>query len=466
MKSIKKFLAIPLSFGATLAMAQMTSFHAINMGLEDPILGTARYTGMAGAMGVLGGNSSSLRDNPAGIGTSTTSDIGLSFNVHTDAEGKASFNMNDASAIFNFNHGKRGYVSTAVAIAYNRVANSGRRIYRFGEIEYKDVDDLGGQYPPTYGTFSDDNVEKGGTGEINIAYAGNVNNMFFFGISLGVVTTDYKQTNLYNKLSDDNWDIFERNYPSPMDYARHTEGAGVNFKAGFIVQPTDFMRAGISIQTPTKVEYDEVWDFYYPLEGKDHSGYSREDYSYEIHHPFKFGGGLAFMIDDRVNIGLDYHARNVGKTWVEYAGRESRSLSSEFSYMGKVEHTAKLGVEVNVVGGLDLRCGFAMVSAPQMEWSDAKQYGMRYRGYDMGMIGLDKKIPNYGVTTALDRKYITGGIGYTGKCFYADFAFSRKLVNEEYTEYIPFTVEESRDIVYEKHKRGYNNYTLSLGFRF
>ena len=41
---------------------------ALKMSLDEPVLGTARYSGMAGAMGALGGDGSAIKDNPAALG--------------------------------------------------------------------------------------------------------------------------------------------------------------------------------------------------------------------------------------------------------------------------------------------------------------------------------------------------------------------------------------------------------------
>lgn len=460
-----------MAFVASLATAQVTAFHTTNLGLEDPVLGTARYSGMAGAMGSLGGNSSSVKDNPAGLATSTLSDIGLTFNVHADNEGKCSFNMNDASAVFNFNHHSSGYVSSALAISYNRIRNYSNRLYRYGTINYTDLDASGALVGTSTGSFSDEGVEKGGSGEVNFAYAGNINNMFYFGLSLGLTTLRYNQRSIYQKTSLDpqNVNDWDRNWLYPDDFYRTTEGSGINFKIGMIFQPTDFMRIGASIQTPTKYNCTDYWEFY--QENADEQGNSvnaltDSEYNYELHLPFKFNAGIGFMINDRVNLGIDYSMKDFSKTWVEMNGIENRPLEEDIENLGKKQNTIKIGAEINVVEGLDIRAGYALTSAPMKNADDMKEYAQRVGGLYLDADANTGFVPNYGVTMTKNTQYFTAGLGYTGKVCYIDFAYVRRLANEQYFEAIPGTAADFTSLKVEDNKRGGNDFMLTLGLRF
>lgn len=62
--------------------AQATQFDAMRMAQTD-IIGTARYMGMAGAFGALGGDVSAIKDNPAGLGIYRSSEVTATFNIAT-----------------------------------------------------------------------------------------------------------------------------------------------------------------------------------------------------------------------------------------------------------------------------------------------------------------------------------------------------------------------------------------------
>lgn len=78
MSNMKKlFLALMLSLGVMGAGAQ-TVYDAMNIAQKD-LNGTARFVGMGGAMGALGGDITTMGTNPAGIGIYRSSDASLTF---------------------------------------------------------------------------------------------------------------------------------------------------------------------------------------------------------------------------------------------------------------------------------------------------------------------------------------------------------------------------------------------------
>ena len=74
----KNILAITVLLNCTLIMAQ-TEFDALKL-VQSDLNGTARYMSMAGAFGALGGDASSIKDNPAGLGIYRSSEITTTLN--------------------------------------------------------------------------------------------------------------------------------------------------------------------------------------------------------------------------------------------------------------------------------------------------------------------------------------------------------------------------------------------------
>lgn len=96
--------------------------------------GTARFMGVGGAMGALGGDASVLFYNPAGIGIYRSSEITLSLNGNwnnLDMNGSRStegdFNLQNVAYIgtWNFNR-NRGLVNINIGVAFNRMKNYNR----------------------------------------------------------------------------------------------------------------------------------------------------------------------------------------------------------------------------------------------------------------------------------------------------------------------------------------------------
>lgn len=81
MKHLKITLAMfcaALSFGS---VAAQTTIYDANRVLGSDLNGTARYVGMGGAMGALGGDITTMGTNPAGIGIYRSSDVMVSFGL-------------------------------------------------------------------------------------------------------------------------------------------------------------------------------------------------------------------------------------------------------------------------------------------------------------------------------------------------------------------------------------------------
>ena len=432
------------ALSATIANAQdINAYKLLNLSLEDPTLGSARYAGMGGAMGAIGGVSSALKDNAASIAAGTKSDIGLTFDLYSNNDGQCSFAVSDASLLFNIDHNNNsGYMSSALAITYNRNRTFDSDMFIEDRI---------------YNSTTNDH-EEGGTDAINFAYAGNINNQFYFGVAVGITDLRFEKNNIYR---DDN--VYN-------DYEISADGTGCNFNVGLLYQPTDFLRVGVGIQTPTLYNIDESWSF---IENKKET---LDDYPYKIHTPMKFSAQLGFMVGDRANIGIDYSMRNYTRMWGEFANLKIRELEKDIKDICKTQHTLKVGAEVNVVGGLDIRAGYAVCTAPVLEAKEAcnklETLGGAYVGdyWDQDSEGTFYYGPIYSFTSPKLRQYISAGFGYSGRVAYVDFAYIRKLATVQYMLQQPYEGTCNLVSTYANElgdqKYGSNHFMLSFGFHF
>ena len=71
---MKRYIIVGLSIFTSLLTFAQTEFDAYKV-VQTDINGTARYMGMAGAFGALGGDASSIKDNPAGLGVYRRSEL-------------------------------------------------------------------------------------------------------------------------------------------------------------------------------------------------------------------------------------------------------------------------------------------------------------------------------------------------------------------------------------------------------
>ncbi|MBQ0157358.1 MAG: hypothetical protein KBT22_12440 [Bacteroidales bacterium] len=437
------------ALSATMANAQdINVYKALNQSLEDPTLGSARYAGMGGAMGAIGGVSSALKDNAASIAAGTSSDIGLTFNLYSNNDGQCSFVVSDASLLFNIEHNSSGYVSSALGITYNRNRTYDRDMFLIDK---------------TYSSTTNDH-EEGGTDVVNFAYAGNINNQLYFGVAVGITDLRFEKTNIY------------RDNELHAELISESNGTGCNFNVGLLYQPTDAVRFGIGVQTPTMYYIDEYWEM------KENRISSDDDYHYKLHTPMKFSAQAGFMIGDRANIGIDYSMRNYSRMWTEMNNIKMRLIEQDIKEVCKTQHTLKAGAEINIVDGFDVRAGYAVCTAPVLESYEAcnklNNLGGAYSGdywdsyvNDEG-VNIDEFYgPMYSFSSPKMRQYISAGFGYSGKIAYVDFAYIRKIANTEYMLNSPFN-EYQCNLVSEYAskqgviKEGSNHFMLSFGFHF
>ena len=83
---MKKHILIPLLLlaGSLTANAQNETIYDFMHASADELNGTARYVGVGGAMGAIGGDASAVNSNPAAIGVYRTTEVAASLNVFWD----------------------------------------------------------------------------------------------------------------------------------------------------------------------------------------------------------------------------------------------------------------------------------------------------------------------------------------------------------------------------------------------
>ncbi|MBL0131894.1 MAG: hypothetical protein IPP43_12925 [Chitinophagaceae bacterium] len=89
-----------------------------------------------------------------------------------------------------------------------------------------------------------------GITEVAIAFAGNRNDKFYFGWTLGIPFVNYEKEATFTEADATS------NLNNKFDFARITDnlattGNGANLKLGIIYKPVEYVRLGLAIHTPT-----------------------------------------------------------------------------------------------------------------------------------------------------------------------------------------------------------------------
>lgn len=416
-------------------MAQ-SAYDALNISQTNPVLGTARYSAMAGAMGALGGNASTMKDNPAGLGIYRSFDISFTPSFAINNDGEMNFNLNNFGAVINFgnrNQRTKGYVTSSLGISFNRLRNYSHYSY-MSEMnsDYTVTDVMGDDYTPDliyekamrlglidengYSLFAyDENgnslpfdkswklSESGRSFEWNFSYGMNISNRFYWGVSIGARSIRYVQKSLYDEACVDGSSWYLDNYYK-------VTGTGANVKLGAIVRATDWLRVGFAFHTPTFYDLEEETsaDFDYNNQYADEPQISNYYYEYSLQTPMKLQASLGFVIAKRAVIGVEYNYENfksmrlkANDIVLDYEGEIIKSEMNKTSSL-------KVGTEVKIIDQLALRAGFAFVGKPMQTFTQE----------------LTENTFLYNpVSVPKTSMFITGGVGYSGDHFYCDLAY-------------------------------------------
>ena len=452
--------------------------------------GTARYVSMGGAFGALGGDFSSVCTNPAGLGIYRSSEFMFTpmFSYNTTSSNYLDGTLDDYKFRMNFSNlgfvathvsGKeQGWITTNFAFGYNRLAdfnryikiegvnNDGSMTDYFAKLangtKYDGLGDLWSdigfawdsylidpanidttQYKTALSKYGETQTKdintKGGMGEYSFTLAGNYSNKLYMGGTFGIQSVRYIEHSDYTESDPkDSIPAFNSfNYQNDLK----TTGAGFNFKFGIIYRPTDWIRIGGSIHTPTFFNLHDEYNSSLKSSFADNlhgSGETYEtpltSYDYQLTTPFRAIGSLGFILAKTAIIGIEYEYIDYTVARLradDYFFRtENNSIQTAYTSTGNI----KIGAEIKS-GPLCVRGGYGL-------------YGSPFRS---GLANEDATRTSY-----------NAGFGIRNDNFYFDMAFSYNVVEEKYFLYDPSVVENpAADI-----KTSYIGAIATFGFKF
>lgn len=280
-----------------------------------PLKGSARQMAVGGAMGSLGGDIGTLFVNPAGLGFFKTKEwvVSPGFILNnskanfrgTDTMIKRSgFDLGMLGVVVGFNEKGSKWANQAFSIGFNQTANFNNNVYykglnnqsSYSEVfanEFKrsglSIDDAINDPTQAYSsalalyTYLVDTFRTGSTGpdslviksqpevllekgialqqekrietrggiyELALGYAANMDDKLYLGGSIGIPFVSYTRRTFYREsdpsgITNNNFDYFQYNDTLT------TTGAGINLKLGAIYKPSEFVRLGFAVHTPT-----------------------------------------------------------------------------------------------------------------------------------------------------------------------------------------------------------------------
>ncbi|MBO5252045.1 MAG: hypothetical protein J6B31_08680 [Bacteroidaceae bacterium] len=486
----KKMLVVAGLMMSMVATAQNAYDAQIALGSE--LNGTARFIGMGGAMGALGGDISVMGTNPAGIGIYRRNDFSISFGANNTAtesafkgssmkedRTKASFDQvgfvysykvgNETSlryVNFGFNYHKSmnfnrlfsmGGMLDGLSQSWQlaqEMDNAGMNetvydeIWNAAEYNINPYQKYWNQYP-VLGIMGTDmgvvdfydgalgwpgysnrfySEEKGGISQYDFNVAFNIEDRVYVGATLGVYDLKYDRYSSYSEELDN--DNGEENGNYSLENYYRLEGTGVDLKLGVIVRPFEEspFRVGLAIHTPT----------WYDLSESYNATMSSDIYAYDDAYTTTLSDNFDptyTIYDYRMQTPWKFNI-NAGTT---FAGLVA--LGAEYEYQdyssAKLEDVEgyELGgqssVEANLKGVHTFRVGMEARLAPQVSLRAGYNYSSAMFNKD-AYNALEVYRTNTDFNNIQERNTLTCGLGYRGNVIYADLAYKYDMYKSEF----------------------------------
>lgn len=535
-KNILTAFTVCALFGATHGYAQ-SAIDAMQISQRD-FKGTARFMSMGGAFTALGGDLSAINVNPAGIGVYRSSEIGLTLDLDFQSAKGQSPGITASDSQTKFYCNNFGYVGTAKlggvmetfswGVTYNRQVSFDRRVsgraypvgtsltdyiasftngvfagdmafdnnynpYLDSNIDWLSIlgyssylintpNGMDDRYTGLYNSNTESDaemsvLEKGYVDNYQFTFGGNLSNIVYWGLGIGVDDLRYvRQTYFSESMKDAT--VYSSNAagtaPGSAEYALYndkvTTGTGLNVSFGLIFRPIQELRIGASIKSPTWYNITESYigsvDYYMQaytnenaLQGTE---YTDEAYfTWKMRSPWRFNIGAAAVLGASAIVSVDYERimyndmtmkTPVYNNWGSITGYQSADyLNQDIKAYTQGANSVRVGAEYRVTPKLSARLGY------NVQFTNiSEQYRDGYQ--EILTSGTD---PSF----SLDKttSYISAGLGYKFSNFYADLTYVHK--NAKSTLH-PYT---SYGSVYAPHfdiTQNNNSFVLSLGYKF
>ena len=450
--------------------------------------GTARFIGLGGAFGSLGGDMSVAGINPAGLAiyrspvltitpgvfnntsTSTFSEFNnlknddFEYRMTLDNIGyiwaKSNKSGSLAGSAFGFGYNKLndfnqriiiGPVNsenTSLADYYTNRLNDTENTFSDFELDYYVypfldagiVVDRGSEYAndfrdAEYGQTMEKSITRyGNKGEYFISYAANFSDILYVGGTFGIQKFTFNEnTNHLERDIDNRSDTI--NSINFREYYE-IEGSGVNFKFGMIFRPVDFLRLGAAFHSPTKYSLTSNYFTIASAAFDQVSGYSNTsvyspeaEFDYEVLTPYKAIFSLGFILDKYGLISIDYEWVDYTKMKLQADGESYSDINSEINDDFVSTSNIKAGAEIRL-GTISLRGGYAFYGDPYSSVNE---------------------------NSGQDISVFSGGLGINSKNYFIDFGLVSYELNEKHNLYYDYS---------SKINSRLTKFLVTLGFRF
>lgn len=304
----KSIVTASLLIAALASASAQSEFDALKFNSTD-IVGSARFVGMGGAMGALGGDPSSININPAGLGVYRSFmeiSLGMGVNINKTSADWGGTTTNDSRTHVPFNHASfiigytnknksKGVVGNNFGFSYSKLKDFHRNMAISAQNQASSMTDYLAAYTNNSEFLNGDFKNLGDYGDLRNGYLSSmawnaylinpkapgdtssiipalaqgetVNpeylseergylNEYTFSYGMNISNMVYWGVSmgvqdLYYTRETSYYESFANNGNMELINRIETKGTGVNFNAGVIVKPIDQLRLGVAVHSPT-----------------------------------------------------------------------------------------------------------------------------------------------------------------------------------------------------------------------
>ncbi|MGD0754173.1 MAG: outer membrane protein transport protein [Bacteroidales bacterium] len=458
--------------------------------------GTARFMSMGGAFTALGGDISSLSQNPAGLGVFRSSEITITpqlfqvkttagFNGVSSSDNLSNFNLGQIGIVSNLisNNKETGLITLSLGYSFNKTDNLSQSVVIQGVSNTSSMADYwaalgnknggtfyqnlqgaegiafdawimdtvtgsgGKSYATALSNYGDNPpsvygqtvrrlvTNEGYIGEHAFSIGGNYSNKIFFGATFGITVLRF--TSDYEHL--ESTDIAMPSLFQSFTYTDHFEdkGTGYTLKLGAIYKPVDAVRIGLAFHSPTWYKINEYYynDITSRFTDGSHYEYSNDParFNYSLATPFRVLAGVGVQIRKFALLSADYEYVDYSTARFSETGYDAENLEIKNSL--KATSNIRFGGEFRL-NNLYLRTGYGFYGKPFKSGED---------------------------NANLDYNTISFGAGIREQNISIDFAFTNFKYSQKYYLY---PVDAGVDPAVANLNTAKNMFTLTFGYRF
>lgn len=443
--------------------------------------GTARFSGMAGSMGALGGDLTAMEINPAGGGVFLQNQVAGSININST---KSTTSLVDVSnsydssnvdlsnlggiLVFDLESRNHKWKNFNIGINYRR-QNINREVTtgENSEILFAENNDFDSTQENFSNLLNYTNRTSGSKSKFTINLSTNYDDKIFLGANLNFHSTDYLQESILEER-----DLLNRNsryisYEQDTPYNLTSNGFSMDF--GIIAKVNQMLRLGLAYQTPVYHNLI-VSEFNYYDYDENFFGLGLDE-GMEVTAPSRFSGSAALVIGKNLALNADviYHLNtslNLNQNFYSNFYREENNFIQS-SLKNTVEY--RLGGEYRYEK-FRFRTGFAYKPSPVENLRIFDEFGSEIDQKGTSLIMNDIKTFGLGIgynfgELFLDLAYQYHQIDYLS--VFGGFSNGNGNATNGSSFYDSITgTELNRLSYYPQTKTTFNNFILTLGWNF